>query len=298
MDVYDMLGVTPTSTIKEVRQSYKRLALICHPDKGGNPTDMRILKSSYDWICDQLSQVQIESEKGTYEERETAFHAFLKSQQDVPLPTIYEIAIDTLNIDPEILHNVSVAVQERFGMDNFLTNLVIRRALHEYDSVPGDRVHTIIDETLDIQKDGMIPASIEGGYGTILEESIVERLAKGQEDMPKPLQTAFGSMELIINPDVAPQPRSALISTLGTGSSVPLNIPVPKKLEDYSIGTNLCDYRVAYTETVDMSNKLHDVYKDQGEFDRTFDGVLEMRNRVDDAIKSSPKEKVILFVPE
>jgi curved DNA-binding protein CbpA len=44
---YELLGVTMKSSLNDVRKAYYQLALLCHPDKGGNPQDMQLLHSAY-----------------------------------------------------------------------------------------------------------------------------------------------------------------------------------------------------------------------------------------------------------
>ena len=36
MDLYEVLNVTATATLAELRPAFKRAALAAHPDKGGN----------------------------------------------------------------------------------------------------------------------------------------------------------------------------------------------------------------------------------------------------------------------
>ena len=52
---YDFLGVTINSSIKELKKKYFELALICHPDKGGNSNDMDILNKAYLYILEQIN---------------------------------------------------------------------------------------------------------------------------------------------------------------------------------------------------------------------------------------------------
>ncbi|CAG9331986.1 unnamed protein product [Blepharisma stoltei] len=47
-NLYDLLELTPSCTESDIRQSYKRLAIKCHPDKGGDPKHFRCLKQAYD----------------------------------------------------------------------------------------------------------------------------------------------------------------------------------------------------------------------------------------------------------
>lgn len=53
-DPWQLLGITPTSTINEARRAYYDLARIMHPDRGGNAEDMRALYDAYRWVYEQL----------------------------------------------------------------------------------------------------------------------------------------------------------------------------------------------------------------------------------------------------
>lgn len=58
IDPYELLGVTTNSTLKELKTSFYSLSLLMHPDKGGSSEEMIILQSSYDWIKNQLTNVE------------------------------------------------------------------------------------------------------------------------------------------------------------------------------------------------------------------------------------------------
>lgn len=66
IDPYELLGVTIYSTLKEVKTSFYNLSLILHPDRGGTCEEMIVLQSSYDWIKNQLTNV--ENNKKDYQE--------------------------------------------------------------------------------------------------------------------------------------------------------------------------------------------------------------------------------------
>jgi curved DNA-binding protein CbpA len=47
---YKVLGVSPSSTLDEIRNAFKQLVLIYHPDRGGNKSDFDLIKQSYNAI--------------------------------------------------------------------------------------------------------------------------------------------------------------------------------------------------------------------------------------------------------
>lgn len=70
---YALLGVTIDSTPKEARTSYYHLALLMHPDKGGNAADMHMLHTAYLYVIEQLEGV---NRTRTFEDLDKAFREF------------------------------------------------------------------------------------------------------------------------------------------------------------------------------------------------------------------------------
>lgn len=110
---YDLLGVTINSSVSDLKKSYYSLALLCHPDKGGDASDMNTLVLSYKYLLEQL---EYRSNK-TYEEVEAEFEAFCKEQEQITPPdfaTIYGDAIDGFNREFESTHTIV----DPFGINN------------------------------------------------------------------------------------------------------------------------------------------------------------------------------------
>ena len=51
---FELLGIDEKSTIKDARKAYYKLALIIHPDCGGNEESMKILVNAYGFVEEQL----------------------------------------------------------------------------------------------------------------------------------------------------------------------------------------------------------------------------------------------------
>ena len=92
LNPYELLGVSPTSTINTLKKKYYTLALICHPDKGGNKDDMIIIKNAYDYIKPQLEN----NTDTTYEQLEEEFQKFCDEQKEklCPFSEVYEESHD------------------------------------------------------------------------------------------------------------------------------------------------------------------------------------------------------------
>lgn len=51
---YEVLGVSPQATNEEIKQRYRQLAIVWHPDKqGGNEVAMKRLNNAYNEISEQ-----------------------------------------------------------------------------------------------------------------------------------------------------------------------------------------------------------------------------------------------------
>jgi hypothetical protein len=48
---YEILCVLPGSPIEVIKASYKALAFMCHPDRGGNAEHFRQLTAAYEKVC-------------------------------------------------------------------------------------------------------------------------------------------------------------------------------------------------------------------------------------------------------
>ena len=53
MTLYDLLGVGPEATDKQIRAAYRRKAKAAHPDAGGDPAAIERLKFAHDLLLDE-----------------------------------------------------------------------------------------------------------------------------------------------------------------------------------------------------------------------------------------------------
>ncbi len=51
-NLYDVLGIPPTATEKEIKWAYRKLAGVHHPDKGGDPEMFQKVQHAYDTLID------------------------------------------------------------------------------------------------------------------------------------------------------------------------------------------------------------------------------------------------------
>ena len=90
---YELLGVTHKDSREKVRNNFKRLAMYCHPDKGGSKEDMDVLYCAYKYVIEQIEY----GEHGrTIEGEEKKFKEFMENQRG-EIPSIFDIMTDGAN---------------------------------------------------------------------------------------------------------------------------------------------------------------------------------------------------------
>ena len=87
---YSLLGVNVNSSLRELKKNYYNMALLCHPDRGGDKRDMNVVCLAYNYIKEQLENVN----ERTYEELEDEFEKFIKEQK-IELPKFGQIYEET-----------------------------------------------------------------------------------------------------------------------------------------------------------------------------------------------------------
>jgi hypothetical protein len=305
MDLYAMMGLTINSPLIEVRKAYRNMARICHPDRGGNPSDMHILKNAYDYIVYQLEHVSLENDKGSYEEREMEYEEFIKKQSETKMPSLNDIEIEALGINSEFINkikeNIKTSIPKEY-LDDFMFNMIYREIMCKIqiysmrvdaDISNYNEIETIVNTFLNSYNYNLktkinetFHSSIPGGYGELMDTS--------PEPLEVPLKPEFnfGCKSLLI---YKTQQSCALISSKHKQNDHYANIPIPEKLEDYSQGT-MCDYKAAHSSTIEESNKLLADYENKNNKERTIESLINERNELDmRLLNTSKKEKISLL---
>jgi len=84
IDPYKLFGIDPNNpSLKKLKKKYYNLALICHPDKGGDKKSMDIIYKSYLYIKNQFDNC---SNIKNFEELENEFEEFCRNQKNKPPP--------------------------------------------------------------------------------------------------------------------------------------------------------------------------------------------------------------------
>jgi len=115
IDPYKLLGVSIKNKREDVRNAFKSLSLLCHPDKGGRREDMEVLYVSYRYI---LEQIEFGEHGRTMEDEETKFKDFLESQisQKSEIPSLFEIMTDEKNRDFNAMFEKRKESADEYGM--------------------------------------------------------------------------------------------------------------------------------------------------------------------------------------
>jgi len=92
IDPYKLLGLTVKDKRDDVRNAFKSLSLLCHPDKGGRREDMEVLYIAYKYI---LEQIEFGEHGRTMEDEENKFKRFLEYQklENFGIPSIGDITV-------------------------------------------------------------------------------------------------------------------------------------------------------------------------------------------------------------
>lgn len=53
---YDILGVSPGASLREITEAYRRLALQHHPDRGGSIVEFQKISEAYQKLSEELSK--------------------------------------------------------------------------------------------------------------------------------------------------------------------------------------------------------------------------------------------------
>lgn len=92
---FELLGINEKSTLKDARKAYYNIALLCHPDCGGDENSMRVLVNAYKFVEKQLKTVRNVSEN-IGKELEIEFEIFNEQVRGEipPLRDLFDLAHD------------------------------------------------------------------------------------------------------------------------------------------------------------------------------------------------------------
>jgi hypothetical protein len=264
---YEFLGFDSKNanniTIKDLKLTYYNLALICHPDKGGNGEDMLILKHCYDYIKQQIESKMSKSKD--FKDAEKEFKTFMENQTKVPPP-------------------FSQVYEE--------TNDWVREFNKEFEKQRNHQVPLLSSETNDdndscgqesIVNPDIYMFNLNDGYGELIEDApydkcdTIEDIIKNRQS--RLLETINKSFKAEIVNYTQPKSFNDFNSSIFSLNS--------QKINDFShnVGNiTVSDYKVAFTNLENkslepISTKIEDETS-KNEVMKSFEELLKARKEI------------------
>ena len=168
LNPYELLGVTVDSDISSLTKNYYKLALLCHPDKGGNPDDMNVLHTSYLYIKEQLKVVNVDKK---LEDFENEFSEFCKIQEAIPAPKFSEIFTENpftsdFNREFEKMNRFKWITDDSHGNGGYVQEIHMKR-------YPQEKSHIESSDYENLFRDG---------YGDLMEKSDINNMHQLEQE--------------------------------------------------------------------------------------------------------------------
>ena len=160
LNPFDLLGVSIHSSPDEVKQSYYNLALLCHPDRGGNHQDMVTLHKAFLYVKQQIQASQENDKTNKSMEQLEQDFQHLYQQKDPHIPSFCDI-----------YQNYHI-FQKKFNQEFELK--------HKSENLFGEGVDPFL----------------AGGYGHFMENSTPDE--EEEQTADKPLRRPFSGAPVII----------------------------------------------------------------------------------------------------
>jgi len=163
---FDLFGLTIESELSELKKAYYSLALLCHPDKGGDADSMVQLINAYKYVKKNLEH---KSNK-TYEEAEKEFDLFVQEQNEQECPSIDEITNElfnrTLEIDKESEYNcVGLNIFRESGYSHLMESSESTR-----EDIPSEPQNKFTKEIIVYEEPKMAPYYLDNKLDLTLTE--------------------------------------------------------------------------------------------------------------------------------
>ncbi len=260
---YEFLGFDSKNvnniTLKDLKITYYNLALICHPDKGGNSEDMLILKHCYDYIKEQIEGKN--SKAKDFKDAENEFKSFMENQTKAPPP-------------------FSQVYEE--------TNDWVREFNKEFEQKKNYQVPLLSSETNDDEPErvfnsDMYMFNLNDGYGELIEDIPYDK-CNTLDDIVK-------NREMRLNETITKSFKAEIVSYTNPKTLNELNSSIfsldSKKISDFShnVGNmTVSDYKVAFSELETkslepISTKIDDETS-KNEVMKNFEELLKARKEM------------------
>lgn len=270
---YELLGVATNSTVKEVRKAYHQLALFCHPDQGGDPNDMRMVQTAYEWVMAQISKVNTEY---TYEIAQQEFDDFVAAQDKhiAHLPSFTDVLMESHGLNEKAMRDWYARTGKDPEYYIWFTRFLWQELIYfpdQHKQRKEEDAFEYVYERLEESLQSITKMSVPHGYGSYTHGH-TEQTRDG--DMDTPLQT-FPSKQLIIYTEQQPfMPRTDGFT----------DIHLRPQMDDY--GTS-CASLQGYDYSMAFTNQDPNLEKELEEVCSMFTN----RTDLDDALAKAQKER-------
>jgi hypothetical protein len=287
---FELLGFdskNPNISMKDLKNTYYQLALICHPDKGGNSDDMLILQNAYLYI---KKQIELKDEKATsFDIIEQEFKNFMEEQKKTPPPfsQVYEEAHLWLSDFNKKFENQNF----NFDLQEY-QNYLINKFQNENFKFDPNGYPNYLKEKFKIDNQHFQPL-ITDGYGDMMDQSLVKNIVESNIDRDEELvnkPTYEFTSDIIEYTD----PRSFNFNQ-SNGYDIS-----GKKKSDYTqtMGAlTLSDYKQALTSHKITSLESESV-SNKGNVENELEKLLQQREEMDLYISKMVYSKTYIPPPE
>jgi hypothetical protein len=233
LNPYEIFGLSYKATLEEVRKAYYSLALLTHPDKGGDTNDMQVVNAAYAWIKKGIENADERSGM------DMDYSDLIKEYTPLRNPTMDEIEGEVLGYPRS----------EFPSDDDFLYRIVIQSWLHEQDDVKsattlpeyaiGKLQFYKTEHPVGGAGTGTFFASIPHGYADVIQETT-------NTETETVTVTEF-KRHLVEYEE--PQSCEAAKQHIAT------DVIIPEKLEDYTIDS-AADLTYAFSALSDLGAEV------------------------------------------
>lgn len=202
-DPYELFGLSPTAaTLSELKTAYYQMALLCHPDKGGDAQTMTKVTLAYRWIRESLETVQ---------DQRIRFEDVYKKEDltQSTVPSFTDVLAETFDYTPERFRDLcylhSITAPELLQM-LYIPAFESAMAQHATPETFDGHLHTFLEsyvrDTANASASNVeyyVPMSEPGGYDVTAqwEPSDFQRTAMViyQEPVCPDTTTPFASLD-------------------------------------------------------------------------------------------------------